>query len=156
MTMRTLRAVTTEDDWHAMHEIRRAVLFAPGRHPAGVVYDDAHPDDRDPRNQCFLFWLDERPIGVVRLDERAPAVGAVRLVAVVVEFQRQGHGRELGRLIEAEARSRGMRRLVVNAHPDAIGFYERTGWHFEEWDCRELTGIAASCVQMAKLLEPSA
>jgi hypothetical protein len=56
------------------------------------------------------------------------------------------------RLIEAEARHRGMRRLMLNAHPDAVGFYERAGWSCEDWDGRELTGIAASCVQMAKRL----
>lgn len=155
MTMHTLHAVRTENDWRALQEIRRAVLFAPGRHPQEVIYDDTHPDDRDPRNQCFLLRLDERPIGVVRLDEHKSGVGAVRLVAIAAAFQRQGHGRALGRLVEIEARSRAMRKLVVNAHPDAIGFYERTGWHFEEWDARELTGIAAKCVQMAKQLQPS-
>jgi GNAT superfamily N-acetyltransferase len=149
----TLRPVATEDDWRAMHEIRRAVLFAPGRHQGDAVYDDAHPDDRDPRNQCFLLLLDGRPIGVVRLDERAPGIGAVRLVAIESELQRQGHGRELERLIEVQARAREMRKLVINAHADAVGFYERTGWHFEEWDNRELAGIAAGCVQMAKRLD---
>ena len=34
-----LTLVATEADWRALHELRRATLFAPGRHP-GIVYDD--------------------------------------------------------------------------------------------------------------------
>jgi len=152
MSAHTLRPVASPEDWRALHDIRRAVLFAPARQGEEIVYDDNHPDDRDPHNTCFLLLFDAQPIGVVRLDARPPATGMVRLVAIVGELQRQGHGQELMRLIEGEARHSGMRRLMLNAHPDAVGFYERVGWSREEWDRRELTGIAASCVQMTKRL----
>ena len=71
---------------------------------------------------------------------------------ILPELQRQGHGQVLSELVEAEARVRGMRRLVVNAHESAMGFYEKTGWHTESWDPSELFGIAAHCVQMSKSL----
>jgi GNAT superfamily N-acetyltransferase len=147
-----LRAVGTADEWRALHDIRRATLFAPGRHGDDVVYDEQHPDDHDPVNQPFLLLLDGVPVGVLRLDRRAIAEGVVRLVAIAPALQRQGHGRAMSDLVDAEARRRGMRRLVVNAHESAIGFYERTGWHRESWDAAELVGIASHCVQMAKAL----
>jgi GNAT superfamily N-acetyltransferase len=83
---------------------------------------------------------------------RAASEDVVRLVAIVPELQGQGHGRALGRLIEAEARRRGMSRLMLNAHKEAVGFYERTGWRAEVWDAVELAGFAADCVQMVKAL----
>ena len=137
----------TPDDRAAMHAIRRATLFTPDR---GVVYDENHPHDLDPANQCFLFLRDGRPIGVVRLDPLGKDEGIVRLVAIIPELQRQGHGRALGALIEAEARRRGMVKLGLNARQDAIGFYERLGWAAEIWDRAELETFAAHCTQMTK------
>ena len=55
-------------------------------------------------------------------------------------------------LIEDEARSRGMRRLMLNAHNSATGFYERLGWVFETWDDAERTAMAEHSVQMTKVL----
>lgn len=144
-----LRAVATPEDWRAMHDIRRAELFAPGRHGDEVVYDENHPHDREPGNVPYLLLLDGRPIGVTRLDRRG-VEGVVRLVAIARVDQRKGHGRVLGKLIEAEARRIGIRRLMLNAHRSAVGFYERTGWQREEWDPSEMVGLAADCVQMVK------
>lgn len=145
-----LRAVKTPEDWAAMHDIRRATLFAPERHGDEVVYDDNHPDDRDARNQCFLLVRDGRPTGVARLDRRGDREGVVRLVAIVPDGQRQGRGRAMSDLIDAKARGWGLRTLLINAHESAVGFYEKTGWVRETWDPRELVGIAAHCTQMTK------
>jgi GNAT superfamily N-acetyltransferase len=147
-----LQAVVSDADWRAMHDIRLATLFSAGRHDASVVYDENHPDDRDRNNQCFLLHADGEPAGVVRLDGRGAAGGVVRLVAIVPGLQGRGYGRAMNALIEAEARRRGMTKLVVNAHESAVGFYERTGWSRESWDPSELTGIASRCVQMSKPL----
>lgn len=144
-----LRAVATPEDWAAMHGIRRATLFTPER---GVVYDEHHPHDLNPANQCFVLFHEQQPIGVVRLDPRGDDAMVVRLVAIVPQLQGQGHGRVLGRLVEEEARRRGARRLMLNARDSAVGFYERTGWSREDWDVSELTGIAGHCVQMAKTI----
>jgi GNAT superfamily N-acetyltransferase len=145
-----LRAVVSPADWAALHNIRRATLFAPGRHLIDAAYNDNHPDDRDPANQPFVLMLEREPIGVVRLDWRGVDGGVVRLVAIVPDRQRQGHGRVLDRLVVEEARRRNMHVLHVNAHPNAVGFYDKTGWRREVWDPSELVGLAADCVQMVK------
>jgi GNAT superfamily N-acetyltransferase len=144
-----LRVVTSPEDWRAMHDIRRAELFGPGRHGDDFVYDENHPADRDPANVPYVLVLDGVPIGVTRLDRRG-TLGVVRLVAIIRDKQREGHGRVLSELVEAEARRFGITRLQVNAHPNAVGYYERTGWKREEWDPAELVGIAAGGVQMVK------
>jgi GNAT superfamily N-acetyltransferase len=147
-----LVVVRTDEHWAALHRLRRAVLFAPGRRVRDIVYDDAHPDDRDPANTPFLLVHDGRPIGTTRLDRLAPTLGAVRLVAIDGSEQRRGHGRALGALIDAEARRSGMTRLVVNSAPDAVGYYRRLGWSEHVWDAAELVGLASDCVQMHKLV----
>lgn len=144
-----LRAVATSADLAAMHDIRRATLFTPDR---GVAYDEHHPHDLNPANQCFLLMFDGRPIGVVRLDPRGADAMVVRLVGILPDLQRRGHGRALGRLVETEARRRGARRLMLNARDTAVGFYEKTGWSAEVWDASELAGGAAHCLQMTKAI----
>lgn len=149
--MYELRPVATAENWASLHAIRRATLFAPGRHP-GVVYDENHPDDRAAGHTPYLLLLGGAPIGVARLDLRADATTVVRLVAIVPGRQRQGHGRALDRLLGDVARSAGARLLKVNAAPDAVGFYRKTGWQEATWDPSELVGLASDCVQMCKAL----
>jgi GNAT superfamily N-acetyltransferase len=151
MTSYVLRLVESPEDWAAMHALRRDVLFAPFR-KQGVVYDENHPDDRNPANLPFLLVFDGQPAGITRLDLRGD-VAVVRLVAVAPQLQRRGHGRAMSGLIDGEARRRGVRLLRINAAPNAVGFYEATGWRRKEWDREELSGIAADCVQMERALE---
>ncbi len=145
-----LRPVASEGEWQAMHALRRATLFSPERRP-GLVYDDDHADDHAPDHVPYLLKVDGTPIGMVRLDFRGETA-VVRLVAIAPTLQRQGHGTVLDRLVGEAAQARGVCTLVVNSAPDAVGFYEKCGWHRHVWDPEELAGIAADCVQMRKAL----
>jgi N-acetylglutamate synthase-like GNAT family acetyltransferase len=87
----------------------------------------------------------------VRLDQRG-SLGVVRLVAIRSERQREGHGRIMSDLIDAEALRLGITELRVNAAADAVGYYDKTGWKRGSWDPTELTGLAENCVQMTKSL----
>lgn len=144
-----LRAVKTDEEWEAMHDIRRRVLFAPGRHEHDIVYDDNHPDDRAEDNVPHILMLDQKAIGVARLDLKGDAA-VVRLVAILPEHQRNGFGDLMDRMLTEKAWELGVRQMRVNAAPDAVGFYEKTGWHRESWDPEELVGIASTSVQMVK------
>jgi GNAT superfamily N-acetyltransferase len=147
-----LKVVTTPADWRTMHDIRREVLFTAERHP-GLVYDENHPDDHQPNHTPYLLLRHGKPIGVVRLDDRGEE-GIVRLVAIVTAEQGRGHGRALDALICDEARRRGIKQLALNAAPEAVGFYEKTGWARTVWDAGELAGMARDCVQMVKGVGP--
>lgn len=145
-----LKRVVSREDWAVVHAIRKAVLFAPGRHP-GAVYNDAHPADAAANRVPFLLLYEGEPIGVVRLDLDA-GMGTVRLVAVVADRQGQGHGAVMEQLVANHALRLGITTLRVNSAPDAVGFYEKRGWQREIWDAAEMTGIASKCVQMVKHL----
>jgi N-acetylglutamate synthase-like GNAT family acetyltransferase len=143
-----LRRVVSEGDWRSYHEIRRTALFeSRGRHG---VYDEDHPDEYNRRHYPLLMFHEGVPIATVRLDDFGAGAGALRLVAVRVDRQRQGHGRCLARLAEDFARKMQIRTLYVNAGADAVGYYQKMGWTRFIWDISELEGIAADCVQMKK------
>ena len=145
----TLARVASESDWSDYHALRRAVLWeARGR--AG--YDENHPDERVPANHPLLMKRDGRAIGTTRLDDFGNGRGVVRLVAIARDVQRRGHGRVLSAMVETYARSLGIATLLVNAAPDAVGWYEKMGWEHHAWDPAELVGIAFDCVQMRKRL----
>lgn len=145
-----LKQVTTPEDWAAMHAIRRAVLFTQERHP-GIVYDENHPHDHAADHVPYLLLFEGQPIGCVRLDFEGE-FATVRLVGIVEQLQRQGHGAALEQLVSDLARGLGARKLGLNSAPSAIGFYEKCGWTRETWDASELIGMASDCVQMVKPL----
>lgn len=152
MSRYELAPVTTSELWSALHDIRRAVLFRPGRHATPIIYNENHPDDRKSGHHPFVLLFDGKPVGTARLDEIGGDRGVVRLVAIAAELQGLGHGRTLGAMIEEEAARLSLKILHVNAAADALGYYEALGWRRDSWDPSELMGIAAACIQMSKNL----
>jgi N-acetylglutamate synthase-like GNAT family acetyltransferase len=142
--------VTDPSHWRAYHDIRRKVLWE-NRGKQG--YDDKHVDETLPNHHPLLLLLNNNPIGTTRLDDLKNGYGIVRLVAICRDIQRNGHGRHLSFLVEEFARNLGIKTLYVNAAPEALGFYKKTGWELYEWDAEELKGIAEDCWQMRKILD---
>ncbi|MBG6211735.1 GNAT superfamily N-acetyltransferase [Labrenzia sp. EL_126] len=144
-----MHTVKTDKDWSHLHHIRRTVLFASVRQP--VEYDENHPDDREPGDVPYLLILEDRAVGVVRIDYWEN-IAVVRLVVIVESDQGKGHGRQLKALIEAEAKKHGVVTLRVNAAPGAVGYYEKKGWRHATWNVSELISLAKYCVQITKVL----
>ena len=119
-----LRPPSTEEEWRAYHAIRERVLWE-ARGLTG--YDPDHPDERAEGHHPLLYVLGEAPVGVVRVDIDGPTA-TLRRVAVREEAQRRGHGREMLRLAEAFARSRGTSLVRSTVDADAVGFYRKAGY----------------------------
>lgn len=141
--------VSLEADWQAYHSIRRRVLW---EERGKSSYKSDFPDEYTISNHPLLLKLAGRPIGTTRLDSYGQGRGIVRLVAISLPDQRQGHGRALSRLVEDYARSHSLEILFVNAAPDAVEFYNKTGWRAQVWDEAEFMSSRSDCVQMIKLL----
>jgi N-acetylglutamate synthase-like GNAT family acetyltransferase len=141
--------VRTERDWREYHSIRRRVLW---ERRGRTNYDDNHADEYSVANHPLLLRWTGRAIGTVRLDNFGNGTGAVRLVAIEPDLQRQGHGRVLSDCVENYARRQGIQILYVNAAPEAVGYYETLGWKPELWGEAELVGIASENRQMSKRL----
>lgn len=134
-----------EKSFSAMHEIREKVLFTSGK------YDRHHPDDNNPHHHCFIFLLKNIAVATVRLDFINPHEVAVRLVAVLPEYQGQKIGSRMLNAVEDYAKQKGITRLVTNAAVDAKRFYEAIGFIAENWvDIGE--GISQPTIPMVKRL----
>jgi predicted acetyltransferase/GNAT superfamily N-acetyltransferase len=137
-----------EKSFSAMHEIREKVLFTSGK------YDRHHPDDNNPNHHCFIFMLMNIPVATVRLDFIDSDEVAVRLVAVLPEYQGQKIGSRMLSAVEDFAKQKGITRIVTNAAVDAKAFYEAIGFISENWvDTGE--GISRPTIPMVKRLNYS-
>ena len=124
-TEHELRAPVNEEEWLALHAIRRRVLFE--NRGKFETYIENHPDDFETGHHPLILLHRGVVIGVVRIDVSG-TVAWLRRVAIRDDLQRQGHGRVLLRLAEAFSKARGCTEVGSNAAVDALGFYERCGY----------------------------
>lgn len=117
----------SETSLSPIHEIREKVLFSPGE------YDRQYPDDRNPNHHCFIFQFEDKSVGTVRLDFIKPHEVAIRLVAILPEYQRQKMGFKMLVAVEEYVREKGINKLVTNSAINAIKFYESLGFVSENW-----------------------
>ena len=100
-----LRPPESPDDWSAYHEIRRRAIFE--AYFPQVAYQFDHPDEGKEGNFPLVLVEDDTVVGTVRIDLFDAVRAALRLVAIVPEQQRKGHGTALLRLAEDFARRHG-------------------------------------------------
>lgn len=148
--MYELIKITAAQDWQAYHQIRRKVLW---QDRGQNDYDVNCAEEYEPSNHPMLFKVDACAVGTARVDMLDQGQAIVRLVAINTGLQRQGLGRVMSSLIESYASSLGIVSLFVNAAPQAVGFYQKLGWHCYIWDKEEQAGVAAECTQMRKRLK---
>jgi GNAT superfamily N-acetyltransferase len=125
ITEHELRAPANDEEWRALHDIRRKVLFE--NRGKLDTYIENHPDDFKAGHYPLLLVYKNVVIGVVRIDVEG-AVAWLRRVAIREDLQQQGHGRVLLRLAEAFAKARGCDEVRSNAAVEAVEFYERCGY----------------------------
>ena len=144
--MLKLVQVSTSDEWSAYHRIRKAELFD----GTTDAYDEHHPAEFHEGNVPLLLLLDGHGIATMRLDFRLPHA-IVRLVAVASSHKGRGYGRALAEYVEMRARMKHVKRLDLNAKCSVLGFYQRLGYFFNDWDPND-EGLSEGYVQMSKLL----
>ena len=123
-TEHELRAPATNEEWRALHDIRRKVLF---ENRGKFDYIENHPDDFKGGHHPLIVVYRGVVIGVIRI-EISEAVAWFRRVAIREDVQRLGHGRILLRLAEAFAKAEGCTEVRSNAAVEAVGFYEGCGY----------------------------
>ena len=120
-----LRAPLSTEEWRALHDIRRKVLFE--NRGKLDTYIENHPDDFKAGHHPLILLYKGDVIGVVRVEVGENAAW-FRRVAIREDLQRLGHGRVLLSLAEAFAKSRGCTEVRSNAAVEAVEFYERCGY----------------------------
>ena len=140
-----LRRPGDANEWQTYHDIRRDVMLE------SLEFTRKLPTEAEelaPARYPLMLWLDDEPIGTIRIDALEDGAAAFRLVAIDPKRQGQGHGRAMLDTAEAFARGIGCRRAVVYSTQEAAGFYESAGYAEDDWDEHAMAGI----VQMVKQL----
>jgi N-acetylglutamate synthase-like GNAT family acetyltransferase len=125
ITEHELRAPVSDEEWRALHHIRRKVLFE--NRGKFDTYIENHPDDFKAGHHPLVLVYKDVVIGVVRV-EINEGVAWLRRVAIREDLQRMGHGRVLLQLAEAFAKEQGCHEVRSNAAVEAVAFYERCGY----------------------------
>ena len=105
-------------------ELRWRVLRAPWGQPRGSELDELE----DVSHQRVAINSAGVVVGTARLHEADPGTGQIRYMAVDPAWERRGVGRALVEALEAEARLRGLRTMILEAREPVMGFYQRLGY----------------------------
>jgi predicted GNAT family N-acyltransferase len=139
----TLRSPATQEELEACFALRREVL--------GVVLEraGASPTDDREKDAFHILALDGNVIvGSGRLHHIDTHTAQIRYMVVKRTSRGQGIGGKILERLENHARLRGVASITLNAHGDAVGFYEKHGY------LPKLSGSRAAdpvpCVEMTK------
>ena len=125
ITEHELRAPRSDEEWRALHDIRRKVLFE--NRGKFDTYIENHPDDFKAGHHPLILVYKDIVIGVVRIEING-TVAWLRRVAIREDLQHQGHGSVLLLLAEAFAKAQGCDEMRSNAAVEAVEFYEHSGY----------------------------
>ena len=131
--MRAVRLAAGPEDVAAAYAVRSDVFVGEQGVPADLELD-ALDDDAD----HLVAYDGDRAVGAGRLVVEPPGfegsdphlgpVGHLGRLAVRPEARGTGLGVDLVAAVEARARERGLRVMVLSAQTHALGFYERLGY----------------------------
>lgn len=117
-------APATDDEFARYYELRWQVLRQPCGEPRGT-----ERDDRDAEAEHAVIWAaDGAALAAGRLHFNSPTEAQIRYMAVSSAAQGRGLGRLVIEHLEALARRRGAKTIILNSRDSAAGFYERLGY----------------------------
>lgn len=121
-------------EYQLMLRLRYDIL----RKPLGLQFE---PDEleREKNNILIGAFDDDEILGCCMLVEEGPRVVKLRQMAVLNDLQGKGIGRALMTFAENLARDRGYKCLTMHARKNAIGFYEKMGYHVSGDEFTEVT-----------------
>ena len=125
----------TPAEWAAYYALRHAVLRQPWQQPLG---SERCPADAETSTVHALLLAPGRPdaapvaLAVGMLQHLDAHQGQLRFMAVAPAAVGTGLGSQLVHYLEDQARTTGLRELVLHARATAVGFYERHGYAVAE------------------------
>ena len=120
--MRIERATTEKMKRHALL-IRKIVFVEEQQIPL-----ERELDEFDDEAIHLLAYLDEEPVGTIRLRPYEEERVKIERLAVLEEARSQRIGHALIDAAESEAKTLGAKEVVLNAQVQAIPFYETLGY----------------------------
>jgi ribosomal protein S18 acetylase RimI-like enzyme len=142
-----LHSPRSPSEWEAYFDLRWRILRQPWGQPRGSERDS----EDDSAFHLLLMDAAGKALACGRLHLTAPGEAQVRYMAVDEHARGCGCGGRILEALEAEARGRGGRKIVLNARDNAVEFYRKRGYSILG-DAETLFGVIRH-VRMAKLLQ---
>lgn len=115
------------EEWDAYYNLRYKVLREPWNQPRG-----SEKDEMENSSYHFFALVDNIPAGVGRLQFNSTDEGQIRFMGVDEAFRGQQIGRKLINQIEAFAKSKNCKTIVLQARENAVNFYQSCGYQITE------------------------
>lgn len=119
-----VRSPRSEEEFARLYQLRWEVLRAPWGEPPGSERDDADAT----ADHAYIQTADGQPLAAGRLHFNTPEEAQIRYMAVAEAARGQGLGRRIVEYLEAIARGRGARTIILNARDEVSGFYTIMGY----------------------------
>ena len=122
-----VRPPRTDAEFEQYFDLRWRVLRDPWSQLRGSERDQF---DADAATAEHALVVDEngQVLAVGRLHFNTPDEAQIRFMAVRGSVRGQGWGRQIVEYLEAKARERDAKRVVLNARDTVAGFYEKLGY----------------------------
>lgn len=104
------------------------------------MFEESDRDDRDEDAIHLIAYVDDEPVGAVRLNEEGPGEWTGSRLQVLPDFRSRGVGRLLIGAAEAVAYARGCKRFTALVRQDRAGLFEGLRWT-DEGEGPEVAGV---------------
>ena len=125
----TIQAPRTPAEWTAYYALRYTVLRQPWQQLPG---SERVPADNEPDTVHALLLTEitgtPEALAVGMLQLTGAYQGQIRFMAVAPEAAGTGLGQRVMAHLEAQARTAGLREIVLHSRETAVGFYEKLGY----------------------------
>jgi predicted GNAT family N-acyltransferase len=122
-----IRQPETDQEWNAYYDLRFRVLREPLNQPLG-----SERNDGDTSGIHFTLYDDSVIKAIARLDQVNDHISQVRFVAVEINSQGKGYGREIMDATEHKSKELGNKQMILHARDYAVDFYLKLNYKLIE------------------------
>ena len=126
----TIKHPETEQEFNDYYNLRWRILRAPWGKPEGSEKDTIE-------TECIhiMVCIDEKILGVGRLQFNSENEAQIRYMAVEKEHEGKGIGTQVVNALEEKARAHNIKTIKLEARETAVGFYKKQGYELQEKTC---------------------
>jgi GNAT superfamily N-acetyltransferase len=122
-----IRTPQSPEEWESYYDLRYRVLRAPLNQERG-----SERNEGDAIGQHFALYDKGILKAIARLDRADDGVAQTRFVAVELESQGKGYGKQIMLEVERAASQRGDHLMILHARDYAVIFYNKLGYDLVE------------------------
>jgi len=117
------RSPVSDSDFENYYELRWRILRKPWDQPKG-----SEVNDRDSDAFHILAEIDDKVIGVGCIHKIEDDIGRIRFMGIDDDYQKQGIGQSIVKLLEENAKSKNWNKVRLWAREIAVDFYLNLGY----------------------------